>query len=141
MLGRMTMWTLSDVEQAVRASWGIDTCDPAAVENWKPDNPAWGQCGVTALVIQDLLGGDLVLGQVHLNGEKVDNHYWNRFSSGIDVDFTSEQFRGGQTVTDGKVVYRAPEGPRRCREEYELLRTRVLTRLGLPIETTSTATG
>src|SRR5262245_48087640 len=27
---------------------------------WQPDNPACGQCSVTALVVQDLLGGELL---------------------------------------------------------------------------------
>ncbi|HET9170502.1 MAG TPA: hypothetical protein VFN97_13750 [Actinospica sp.] len=136
MLDIMTVWTLAEVEQAVRASWGADTCDPVAIPDWTPDNPSLGQCGTTALVIQDLLGGDLVLARVHLNGESDGNHYWNRFGPGIDIDFTREQFRKGQTLTEGEVVHRGPDGPRRCREEYELLRSRVLTRLGLIPPTT-----
>jgi hypothetical protein len=127
----MTVWNFSEAELAVRASWGADTCDPAATGSWTPDNPAMGQCGVTALVIQDLLGGDLILGEVYREGKKVENHYWIRFDSGIELDLTREQFRDGQIVIGGEVVQRPPEGPRRCREEYELLRTRVFTRLGL----------
>jgi len=33
---------------------------------------------MTALVVQDFLGGDLILGEVHVDGIKVGNHYWNR---------------------------------------------------------------
>jgi hypothetical protein len=134
MLHAMTVLNLSEVEQAVRASWGADTCDPDGKTKWQPENPAFGQCGTTALVIQDLIGGDLILGEVHREGEKVDNHYWIRFGSGIDLDLTREQFREGQIVVGGEVVHRPPEGPRRCREEYELLRSRVLAHLGLPSE-------
>jgi hypothetical protein len=131
----MTVLTLTEVEQAVRESWGVDTCDPTAIENWTPDNAAWGQCGTTALVIQDLLGGDLVLARVHLNGESAGNHYWNRFADTVNVDITREQFRKGETITEGEIADRPAEGPRRCRQEYELLRTRVLTRLNLPTKT------
>ena len=131
----MTVLTLAEVEQAVRASWGADTCDPVAIEKWNAENPALGQCGTTALVVQDLLGGDLIHGRVHLDGKEDGNHYWNRFGPGIDIDFTREQFRDGQIVTDGEVVVRPPEGPRRCREEYELLRSRVLTKLSLSLPT------
>ena len=137
MLTAMTVWNFSEVEQAVRASWGRDTRDPDATSEWRADNPARGQCGVTALVIQDLLGGDLILGEAYLDGEKVDNHYWNRFGSGVDIDLTREQFREGQTVVGDKVVKRPPEGPRRCREQYELLRTRVFAALGLPPESSA----
>lgn len=139
MLHAMTVLNLSDVEQAIRASWDADTRDPDGKANWRPDNPALGQCGTTALVIQDLLGGDLILGEVHSEGEKVDNHYWIRFASGIDLDLTREQFRDGQVIVGGKVVQRPPEGPRRCREEYELLRTRVFAKLGLTSEPDSVA--
>jgi hypothetical protein len=127
----MSVLSFADVERAVRASWSAETCDPAAVGEWRPDNPALGQCGVTAFVVQDLFGGDLVLGEVHVDGRKVENHYWNRFGLGLDVDLTREQFRPEQVVVGGEVVIRPPDAPRRCREEYELLRDRVLARLFL----------
>jgi hypothetical protein len=80
---------------------------------------------VTALVLNDLFGGDLVLGEVHVAGERTGVHYWNRFGTGLEVDLTRDQFRPEEEVADGQVV-RRPEGPpRRCRE----LRDRVLTRL------------
>ena len=127
----MSVLSFAEVERAVRASWSAETCDPAAVDEWRPDNPARGQCGVTAFVVQDLFGGDLVLGEVHVDGRKVENHYWNRFGRGLDVDLTREQFRPEQVVVGGEVVIRPPDAPRRCREEYELLRDRVLARLSL----------
>ncbi|MEU5083070.1 MULTISPECIES: YunG family protein [Streptomyces] len=115
----------------VEAAWGRDTCDPAGRDEWRPENPSWSQCGVTALVVQDLLGGDLIHGEVHMNGAKAWNHYWNRLSDGTEVDLTADQFRvlNGASVVNGQVVHRPPEGPRRCREEYELLRERVLVAL------------
>ena len=51
--------TLTEIETAVRAAWGEGTCDPVDLP-WSTDNPAKGQCGVTALVLNDLLGGDLM---------------------------------------------------------------------------------
>lgn len=127
----VSVLSFADVERAVRASWGAETCDPADVDKWRPDNPARGQCGVTAFVVQDLLGGDLVLGEVHVDGRKVGSHYWNRFGHGLDVDLTREQFRPEELVVGGEVVIRPPDAPRRCREEYELLRDRVMARLSL----------
>jgi hypothetical protein len=122
----VAMWTLVDLERAIRTSWSLDTCDPVDRADWHPDNPSRGQCGVTAMVLNDLLGGELVIGEVHVAGERTGMHYWNRFGAGIDVDLTREQFRPEESVVGGQVVER-PEGPpRRCREEYELLRDRVL---------------
>jgi hypothetical protein len=125
----VAMWTLVDLERAIRTSWSLDTCDPVDRADWHPDNPSRGQCGVTAMVLNDLLGGELVIGEVHVAGERTGMHYWNRFGAGIDVDLTREQFRPEESVVGGQVVER-PEGPpRRCREEYELLRDRVLAQV------------
>ena len=130
-MSAMPVLKLTDVESAVRASWSAETCDPVDTDRWGPDNPASGQCGVTALVVQDLLGGDLMIGEVHVDGRMTENHYWNRFGNGLDIDLTQDQFGPEHSVVGGKVVVRPPGPPRRCREEYELLRQRVLTRLSL----------
>jgi hypothetical protein len=113
----------------LRAAWGPDTCDPHDLQDWRPDNPARGQCGVTALVVQDLLGGDLVLGEVFVDQSKVGHHYWNRLPDGRDVDFTADQFHPGEVIVGGRVQQRPRDAPRRCREQYELLSRRVLAAL------------
>ncbi|MER5883278.1 hypothetical protein ABT160_05580 [Streptomyces sp. NPDC001941] len=124
---------LKDVEQAVRDSWGADTCTPVHRPHWSADNPARDQCGVTAMVVNDLLGGELVRGEVHVDGERVDYHWWNRFATGVEIDLTREQFAPHESVTDGVVIPRPPAAEwRRLREEYEILRDRVMDRLGRP---------
>lgn len=57
------------------AAWGQDTCYPNMREEWTPDNPSRDQCGMTALVVQDVLGGDLILAEVRVAGAKVGHHY------------------------------------------------------------------
>jgi hypothetical protein len=126
------VWTLIDVERAVRTSWGQDTCDPVDRADWHPGNPARGQCGVTALVLHDLFGGDLMLGEVHVAGERTGAHYWNRFGTGLEVDLTRDQFAPEENVVGGQALQRPPGRPKRCREEYDLLRDRVLARLSSP---------
>ncbi|MGI5155650.1 YunG family protein [Microbispora sp. CA-102843] len=123
------MLSVELLRPVLRAAWGPDTCDPHDLESWRPDNPARGQCGVTALVVQDLLGGDLILGEVHVDGAKVGHHYWNRLPDGTEVDFTAAQFHPGEVVSGGRVQHRPPDAPRRCREQYVLLRRRVLAAL------------
>lgn len=82
----MTQITTNDARltRALRDSWCAET---SAYETWSPDRPSAGQCAVTALVIQDHLGGDLLRGVV--SGE---SHYWNRLPDSREVDLTSEQF-------------------------------------------------
>lgn len=82
------MLTIDVLRPVLRAAWGPDTCDPHDLPDWRPDNPARGQCGVTALVVHDLLGGDLILGEVLVDGAKVGHHYWNRLPDGSEADLT-----------------------------------------------------
>jgi hypothetical protein len=123
--------SLAAIDAAVRASWAADTCseDDAARAPWTAANPAWGQCDITALVLHDLLGGTLMVGEVHLAGEQHGYHWWNRLDSGLEIDLTREQFRDGQVVTPGREVTRPPGPPPRRQPEYELLRARVMSRL------------
>ncbi|GAA3483552.1 MULTISPECIES: YunG family protein [Streptomyces] len=120
---------LADIEAAVRAGWGADTSTPDHRPHWTPDNPARDQCGVTALVLNDLLGGELIRGEVRVDGERTDFHWWNRLGMGVEIDLTREQFGPEEIVTGGTVIPRPAEIVR-LREEYELLRGRVLDRLG-----------
>ena len=93
-------------------SWAADTCSPDDLERagWSAENPAWGQCDVTALIVNDLFGGDLMLGEVHCAGEQHGYHWWNRLGDGSEIDLTREQFRLGQ-VDHGGACRRAPAGP------------------------------
>ena len=129
----MTM-VLSDVEAAVRRSWGADTCTPEFRERWSAENPARDQCGVTAMVVNDLFGGELMVGDVYVDGVRTDMHWWNRLAGGIEIDLTREQFEPAELVTEGAPVPRPPVRGARLREEYEVLRGRVRAELGLPDE-------
>ena len=67
----------------IRRSWSADT---SAYPAWTSGNPASGQCAVTALVVQDHLGGLLLRAEV---GSV--SHYWNLVGA-EEVDLTREQF-------------------------------------------------
>ncbi len=73
------------IELAIRQAWAADTSYWPTY--WSEENPALGQCAVTALIIQAHLGGDLRRGQIG----RV-SHYWNILSSGRVVDLTRDQF-------------------------------------------------
>ncbi|MBW2991309.1 hypothetical protein KY348_06440 [Candidatus Woesearchaeota archaeon] len=58
-------------------------------------------CVVTALLVQDYLGGKIVWARVKMpNGKKV-SHYFNRIN-GKDEDYTREQFPEGTVVPRGR---------------------------------------
>jgi hypothetical protein len=107
---------------AIRHAWGADTSmEPA----WSAECPARGQCAVTALVVQDYLGGELMRAEV----EGI-SHYWNLVSQ-EEVDLTREQFTNfAPTVVRSR--------PRRyvlsftdTVQRYEKLKERVAEILGL----------
>lgn len=90
-------WTLAELEATLREAWSPDTSyEPSA---WTLVNPAAGQCAVTALVIQDHLGGEIV----RAIAEQVE-HYWNRFRGSEDVDLTGEQFAAPPTWSYGPTI-------------------------------------
>ena len=120
--------TLEAVILALRESWGPDTCAPEDVPDWAPDNPARGQCATTALVLHDFFGGSLVMGEVIVDGERVDFHWWNRLPDGEQVDITLEQFGPHEHVVGAMEVVR-PTGATRMDQQYALLSSRVSARL------------
>jgi hypothetical protein len=128
----MAPWTLTDIDNALRASWAADTCSPDDLmrAGWHPGNPAWGHCDITALVVNDILGGDLICGEVHLGRERHGYHWWNLLAGGVEIDLTREQFRDGQLIRAARLVKRPPGPLPRRRAEYLLLRERVASYLG-----------
>ncbi len=111
----------SSWNNAFRVSWACDTSE--GPDEWTATNPAHGQCGVTALVIRDLLGGEILAANVLLNGKRVDRHAWNRLPSGLEIDLTRDQFRNGEVFEPSH-----PEEPiitLRNPERYEFLGARV----------------
>lgn len=108
--------TQAALADAVRASWDVWT---SANDDWSPDVPSAGQCAVTALVVQDWFGGDLMRAVVQ--GQ---SHYWNRID-GVDFDLTRDQFSefvpSNEAVRDRAYVLSYPATAKR----YELLRDRV----------------
>jgi hypothetical protein len=122
--------TLADIQSAIRASWSAATCDPVDLDDWSPHNPSRGQCGVTALVLNDLLGGQVLAAEVlGADGSRQGAHLWNRLAGGVEVDLTREQFTAGEIVQEPRVIERPPGPPVRCRDQYETLRDAVRARL------------
>lgn len=102
--------TIEELVRALVACW----C-PETTNEWDPENPAWGQCAVTALVVQDYLGGEIL--RVQASGPGFNwGHYFNRLPSGLMVDFTHRQFPLGTNFDQLEIRERAvildPENPK-----------------------------
>lgn len=74
--------------------------DPA---HWTPALPEYAQCGATALVVQDVLGGDLMTGRLLRNGRLV-THCWNLLEGDVQVDLTARQLAGARFLGTSRVV-------------------------------------
>ena len=76
----------NELKTALAKAWCAETS--ASPNAWMPENPALGQCAVSALVVQDHFGGDLLRSKV--GGV---SHYWNRLPDGREIDWTLRQFK------------------------------------------------
>ncbi|MFC1686864.1 hypothetical protein ACFL0E_00720 [Nanoarchaeota archaeon] len=119
---------LSDLEKAITYSWYKDTS--ADSENWSNENQSYGQCAVTALIVQDYLGGKIVNSLVDV-GERKESHYFNNIN-GTEIDLTGDQFPEGTVIPEGVDKkkdfettrdYVLSYGP--TAERYEVLKRRV----------------
>jgi hypothetical protein len=80
---------------------------------------------VTALVVHDLFGGELLEAEVHFrDGSRQGFHYWNRLD-GVEVDLTREQFSRREVIQEPHVIDRRPEFPWLAQEQYIIFRQRV----------------
>jgi hypothetical protein len=128
---RTDLPSLAEVERALRAGWARDTSDDPLY--WSEDNPALGQCAVSALVVRAIYGGDLVIATVlDRHGERTpDGHAWNILPTGEAVDFAFDQFRNGERLAPPIVTEPIIHGdPHRA----HVLAERVSHSLGIPVE-------
>lgn len=114
--------SLQSLSTFLRRAW---TLDSSTATEWDATRPETGQCAVTALIVQDHSGGDLL--RAIVNGE---SHYWNRLPDGTEADLTRRQFDrypdiGEVVVRDRQLVLSNPD----TAERYAALRQN-MERLG-----------
>lgn len=96
------MPTLAELESIIREAWTVETTD--SPEEWDPANPAAGHCGVSAYVLQRLLGGELVIAEIG-GTDPQQRHAWNRFDSGLEIDITADQFATPPALTECEIPH------------------------------------
>lgn len=135
----MKTLTLSGIEAAVRASWGPDTAFASSPYMARGlEQPSRGQCGTTALVIQELLGGELMVADVECEGQVEGVHYWNAMPGGLELDLTRDQLVPSESLVNERRVRTTRNASATAGEQaFQLLRARVLAALGLPSDFTS----
>ena len=107
------------VIEAVQHSWiGATSYWP---ERWSTSLPEAGQCLVTALVVQDYLGGELRRCKVGRH-----RHFWNVLRDGTELDLTAGQFDLPHERTEVEAIQRHRLlKTRTTRDRYHLLKRRV----------------
>ena len=100
-----------EVARALRNAWSL-----ASARQWTAENPAAGQCNVTALLIYQLFGGELLKTSLPEG-----DHFYNRID-GRRYDFTDSQFSKPITYSD-LVATRADAERGATRAELTALRS------------------
>jgi len=111
------------LRKALERAWRRNTsADP---DGWSAANSAWGQCAVTALIVQDFFGGVLIRSVI-----AGVSHYWNRLPSGEEADFTRHQFREAPELSPAEVRDREYVlSFHLTQERYRILRQAVIAEL------------
>ncbi len=92
-----------EVRTAIERSWSATTT--FCPDGWEERDPAWGQCGVTAVLLVDCYGGDLRRGTAVQPDGWSTTHYW-AVVDGVEVDLTWRQFPVGTAVHEPVAIER-----------------------------------
>ncbi len=85
--GKSSITTLGNLYEVLRKCWCKETAYPACQAEWVPNDPTYGQCAVTAMLVYDMFGGSIHRIRVDGGG----THYFNKIN-GHYIDLTLEQF-------------------------------------------------
>ena len=80
---------IATIKRALEQAWCKETS--FLPDDWSSDNPARGQCVVTALIVQDYLGGDIIRYEVIGAGIQ-EKDYANVLSDGNVIELTESQY-------------------------------------------------
>ena len=79
--------TLGDLYDILRKCWCKESAYPSCQDEWISDDPSYGQCAITAMLVYDMFGGTIHRIRVSGGG----THYFNKIE-GHYIDLTREQF-------------------------------------------------
>ena len=107
---------LATLKEKIWACYTKELCYPKNRELWSPENPSYGMCAITALIVNDYFGGEIA--KIYVDN---DSHYFNLIDNQI-IDLTSEQFGHEIDYTGYKVVKRQDILTDDTRKRYNVLK-------------------
>ena len=87
---------VDEVYEMLKRSFSKETCCLGLKKDWTIDNKTLGHCAVTALIVNDFMGGKIMRCMCESG-----SHYYNLINDKI-VDLTSEQFNKIPDYTKGE---------------------------------------
>ena len=85
--GNPKIETLNDLYAVLRDCWCKETAYSSCQAEWVQNDPTYGQCAITAMLVYDMFGGTIHRIRVDGGG----THYFNKIN-GNYIDLTIEQF-------------------------------------------------
>ena len=85
--GNPKLETLDDLFNILLECWAKETAYPSCQAEWVPNDPSYGQCAITAMLVYDMFGGSIHRIRVDGGG----THYFNKLD-GHYIDLTINQF-------------------------------------------------
>lgn len=111
---------LIEARNKLENAWRIETT--FCPEDYLEHDLAWGQCAVTAIRLQDWLGGNLRCGWASYGNTFRTRHYWNEIYD-LDIDLTWRQFPVGTQLSEITYIdYRSLIENKWMENKLELLR-------------------
>ena len=87
---------IKELTKMLELSWNKNTCTLSLQDSWNENNKALGQCAITALIVNDFLGGKIMRCMCESG-----SHYYNLINDNI-IDLTSSQFNEIPDYTKGE---------------------------------------
>ncbi|MFT4343722.1 MAG: hypothetical protein ACMXYE_03155 [Candidatus Woesearchaeota archaeon] len=121
----MVKLTLNEIQKAIENSWSKETAYFDFLWCKNNNSKSSGQCQVTALLVQELLGGDILYS--HVVGNEDFDHYWNKIGE-VEIDLTSKQFRKETKFVKPTILSREKiiKNDKRVLETYKILKENYL---------------
>lgn len=126
------IYTKDQLQAALSKSWTQQTSKNPV--EWSTKNPARGQCAVSALIVQELLGGELQKVDTIFNS-KQEGHFRNVINGAV-IDTTRSQYPESQQFVESEINLHSFATAREklladedtCRR-YEILKSTVFKKL------------
>jgi len=120
--------SLSELRKALQNAWDRETCYPELRSKWDSALPEIGQCAVTALIVQENLGGKIAF-------NKCKDHFWNVLPKGKHIDLTKKQFKdngklGIDSYVPREAILRSKSAEKQqTLHRYQILKKKVIKNL------------